>query len=173
MKLHLGCGNIIMKGWINQDVVDLEGVDSVCDLQKFPWPYEEDTFSHIKAHHLLEHLSDTIRTMEEIYRISKHKGIVNIRVPFWNSPDMISDPTHKVFFNEKTFDYFDPSKFYCQQRPYYSKARFEILRIKIFIKFRDVYKEVQSDLIKKLLLWISQFLGGIIWVIEYELRVLK
>lgn len=173
MKLHLGCGNIVLEGWINQDLVKLKGVDSVCDLQLFPWPYEENSFDELQAHHVLEHLPDTVKTIEEMHRICRDGAVVNIRVPFWNSPDMISDPTHRVFFNERSFDYFDPEKDYCIQRPYYSSARFIIEDITIYIKLRGAYKRISSRRLKKILFFISKFFCGVIWVIEFELKVIK
>jgi hypothetical protein len=36
------------------------------------------------------------------------------------------DPQHVRPFHECTFDFFDPSKKYFQERPYYSNARFHI-----------------------------------------------
>lgn len=171
-KLHIGCGNQIIPHWVNHDLVPLPGVDVVHDLTVFPWPFHDDTFDEIKAYHVLEHLPETIKTLEEIYRISASNARVHIRVPYWNSPDMISDPTHRVFFNEQSMDYFDPKARQCIERPYYSFARFEIVSKSYFIKLRG-YREIKSEFGKKLLECMAKHLCGVIWVINYELQVLK
>jgi hypothetical protein len=82
---------------------------------------------------VLEHLPETIKTVEELHRIAAPGAKVTIRVPYWNSPDMITDPTHKANFNQHTFEYFDPAQRHCLERPYYSTARFRIQKIDYFI----------------------------------------
>jgi predicted SAM-dependent methyltransferase len=49
MKLNIGAGNDIRNGWINHDIAELEGIDIVHDLNKFPWPFEDEQFSEIVA----------------------------------------------------------------------------------------------------------------------------
>ena len=39
-KLHLGCGKVIKKGFINLDSVKLKGVDVVHNLDVYPWPFK-------------------------------------------------------------------------------------------------------------------------------------
>ena len=56
MKLNLGCGNDIKKGWLNLDVAAIEGVDIVHDLSVLPLPLESDTFSEVMCQDILEHL---------------------------------------------------------------------------------------------------------------------
>lgn len=34
IKLHIGCGRTILKGWVNLDVAPLEGVDIIGDLNQ-------------------------------------------------------------------------------------------------------------------------------------------
>ena len=75
---------------------------------------------------VLEHVDDVIKTLEEIHRICKDNAKVFIAIPYWNSWEAITDPTHKNQFNEFTFEFFDPNCWRCKDRPYYSTARFEI-----------------------------------------------
>src|SRR5436190_17862449 len=127
-KLHLGCGRDIRAGYVNVDSAALPGVDVVHDLSRFPWPFADAEAEELILQHVLEHLPDTIRVMEEIWRISAPGARVVIRVPYWNASDFITDPTHIRPFNEHTFDFFDPSHPRCQERSYYSAARFHIRR---------------------------------------------
>lgn len=128
-KLHLGCGHVIKEGWLNHDMVALAGVDVVHDLRQFPWPFDDVQFEEIFADNVLEHLPDTIRAMEEIHRITRPGGKVFLGVPFWNSLEAVGDPTHKRFFTEETFDFFDPTTWRGKNREYYTKAKFKIQKI--------------------------------------------
>ncbi len=124
MKLNLGAGNDIKSGYVNHDLVALNGIDVVHDLNVYPWPMESQSFDEVIAFDLLEHLDDFMKAMEEIHRIMKPGGILKIRVPYWNSWCTHSDPTHRRGFHELRFHFFDPNSPYCAERSYYTKARF-------------------------------------------------
>jgi len=171
-KLNLGCGNEILKDWVNHDLNPLQGVDVIHDLNVLPWPFQSNSFEEIRMFHVLEHLKDTVQAMEELHRICKPGGKVSIRVPYWNSPDMITDPTHRTFFNEHSFDYFDPDKRHCKERPYYSKARFSIVKKHYYVKING-YRRVSSLKIQKILEHLARYFCGIIWVLEIELVAIK
>ena len=134
-KLHIGCGDDIKEGWINHDVANLPGVDVVHDLLSYPWPWADEEFTEIYMKDVLEHLPDTIKTLEEIFRITKSGAKIYIAVPYWNSWEAITDPTHVCQFNEFSFDFFDPTKDRCKKRPYYSFARFEINKLGLGVSF--------------------------------------
>ena len=125
-KLNVGCGNDIRQGYVNLDVSPLPGVDVVHNLEIFPWPFEDNSFDEIILQNVLEHLSDTIQVIEEVWRILKHKGKVIITVPYWNCWQSIADPTHKTYFHQYSFIFFDPKTKTGKERSYYSKARFNI-----------------------------------------------
>ncbi len=112
VKLNLGCGNDIRKGWINADILKLEGVDICFDFNKIPWPFKDDTFDEVYTSHVLEHIDDLTKTMEEIKRVCKNYGKVSIRVPHFSCGVTYRDPTHKRAFSYFTFDYFTDKCFY-------------------------------------------------------------
>jgi SAM-dependent methyltransferase len=160
---------------LNLDVAPLPGVDVVHDLERLPWPFDDNSFEEIVLINVLEHLSDTISVMEELHRISRPGGLIRIRVPYWNSPDAISDPTHKRFFNEHTFDFFDPRTRSGRERPYYSTARFHI--DELFFYTRVVaglpYLQIRRRPLKSAMVFLARRLGAVIWVEEVVLRALK
>ena len=59
-RLNLGCGRKIFKNSVNLDRVKLDGVDVVHDLNKFPYPFKDESFDEIKALAVLEHLGKSL-----------------------------------------------------------------------------------------------------------------
>jgi SAM-dependent methyltransferase len=116
-----------LPGFFGLDIAPLPGVDVVCDLERIPWPFKDSSGDEVVLFNILEHLPNTIKTMEEIWRICKPGALVRILVPYYNSPGAFQDPTHVRFFSERTFDYFtDDSATELSEYNYYSFARFEI-----------------------------------------------
>ena len=144
VRLQIGCGNEPKPGWINHDLVQLPGVDIVHDLNELPWPWGDKTIDEIWAGDVLEHLPNTIVVMEELYRITKPGAKVYISVPYWNSWEFITDPTHVRQFNEFTFEFFDPTKEAYKERPYYSKARFIIEKIGFGVQVPRRYIHIEK-----------------------------
>ena len=78
-------------------------------------------------YNVLEHLTDTVRVMEELHRILVPGGAVTIKVPYYNSYGAATDPTHLRLFSEDTMNYFTPDGTTEQSAyNYYSKARFRV-----------------------------------------------
>lgn len=82
MKLHVGCGNVILPGWTNLDIEELPGVDIVDDittLTKIP----DNSCDIIYASHVLEHVGRN--EFEDVIRIwnkkLKKNGTLRIAVP--------------------------------------------------------------------------------------------
>lgn len=143
MKLHIGAGNDIKEGWINHDLVALPEIDVVHDLNEFPWPWQDESIDEVYMKDVLEHLPDTIMVMEEIHRICKPGARVYIAVPYWNSIEAVTDPTHQSQFSEFTFDFFDPTNPRTSFRSYYSKARFEIKKMGFGVSFLRPYIKIK------------------------------
>jgi hypothetical protein len=82
LRLNLGCGHVMLDGYVNIDARELPGVDVVADLRSLP--IDEGTVDEIYAAHVIEHFSD-----EEIDRfllphwrsLLAPGGVVRIVVP--------------------------------------------------------------------------------------------
>ena len=125
MKLNLGCGRSKKPGYINLDSCLAIGPDILWDLNNFPYPFEDNTFSEILAYAVLEHLDNTVKVMEELHRISKPKARLKITVPYWASYGFATDPTHKSMFTEATFDFFTGNADYG----FITDVRYKILKL--------------------------------------------
>jgi GT2 family glycosyltransferase len=72
-----------------------------------PWPWEADSFAHIRAYELLEHLPDKLHTMNELWRVLAPGGTVELAVPTTDGTGAFQDPTHVSFWNRRSFLYFE------------------------------------------------------------------
>lgn len=104
--LDCGCGPHKIAGAIGVDRFAYRGVDVIWDLDSFPWPFENDEFDEIHFNSSIEHLTDIVKVMEEVYRIGKPSAKVYIHAPHFSSPDCFEDVTHKHHFSLFSFDYF-------------------------------------------------------------------
>lgn len=107
-KLNLGCAYKILPGHVNLDRHKHQGVDVVHDLNKFPYPFNNNEFDEILASHILEHVDDMPRTMKELHRILKSGGKLVIKGPHFSGEGSWVDPTHKRCFTYGTFTFFCP-----------------------------------------------------------------
>lgn len=125
LKITLGGGTHRQEGWINLDILNMPEVDIVCDLNN-GIPLADNSVIEIKARHILEHLDDTVKIMEEIWRVSKPGARIFIKSPYYTSIGAFKDPTHKKFFTERTFEYFLPRTKNANLPQYNIKATFDI-----------------------------------------------
>lgn len=102
-KLNLGSGNDYKKGWINLDYNKSLNPDIVHNLDVFPYPFREEAFDVIYCSHVLEHVNDFFKTLEELLKITKKGGIIHIRVPHFSNGNGYNDLTHRRFFGWFTF----------------------------------------------------------------------
>lgn len=123
VKINLGCGQDIRVGWVNVDFRDLEGVDIVHNLDKFPYPFKDNSVDEIWMEHILEHLDNPIRCLEELFRISKPSAKITISVPHWSHFMSYCDFTHKRVCSSASFLYYEINK----PSQYSKLADFEVI----------------------------------------------
>jgi len=129
VRINLGCGKDIRKGWINVDNIPLSGVDVIHDLNKFPYPFPSNYADFILMRSILEHLDDTVRVMSEVYRILKPKGKVKIIVPYYRHETAFADPTHKHFFTPSSMDFFIEGG---KHADWYTPFKFKLVKMQIY-----------------------------------------
>jgi len=109
VRLDLGCGLTKPSGFIGIDCFKHEKVDIVHDLNE-GIPYPDSSVDAVRAFDFLEHLPDRINIMNEIWRVLKPGGSVEIMVPSTDGRGAFQDPTHVSFWNENSFWYFTDKK---------------------------------------------------------------
>jgi predicted SAM-dependent methyltransferase len=72
MKLNLGCGNILRKGFKNVDILDIKASNYVkADIRRLP--FKDSSVDYVEMMSVLEHLPfrEVASTLKEIYRVMK------------------------------------------------------------------------------------------------------
>jgi len=129
--LDVGCGNAKTPSAIG--IERRHRSDKPSDLQSdidydptlFPWPIQDDAVDLVICSHVLEHLPDTVKTLEEISRITRSGGKVFIEVPHYTWFESFRHYEHIHQFSVQSFDYF------TKGNPYY-KTDFRLADRRIF-----------------------------------------
>ena len=82
MKLHLGCGNKYIEGYVNIDIRYLPGVDEVNNVGRLR-NYKSHSIDVIYASHVLEHFSrwEYESVLKRWYELLKPGGVLRLGVP--------------------------------------------------------------------------------------------
>jgi predicted SAM-dependent methyltransferase len=105
--LNLGSNRNRIPNAIGVDTIAQEGVDVVHDLNVFPYPFDDNSVKIVHAYHVIEHLSNPLKAIEEIHRILEPDGLLYLRVPHFSSLYAWGDITHKQAFSTHAFGIFD------------------------------------------------------------------
>ncbi len=104
--LDVGCGNNKTPGAIGIDSNPGTQADVFHDLNVFPWPLEANSFDRVVCSHIVEHVADMIKFMEEVHRVSRAGALIEIVTPHFSSRFSFTDPTHVRHLGWRSFDYF-------------------------------------------------------------------
>lgn len=98
MKLNMGCGVNRREGWVNVDKEAACNPDLLLDVERFPWPLDDDSVDEMLFHHSLEHMGQSsslfLDIMQEIYRVCSHGATLQVNVPHPRHDHFLGDPTH-------------------------------------------------------------------------------
>jgi len=125
--LDVGCGRLKYSGAIGVDRNPSTDADVLCDLDRPPYPFRDSSFDEVRALHVVEHVEDVIKFLEEMHRILKPGGRLYLLTPHYTDVGSFRDPTHRRHLNSYSFIYFtDPGRF-----GFYTNVRFREHRIQI------------------------------------------
>lgn len=123
-KLNIGSGEYLKEGFVNVDYYSVSKPDVEHDLNKFPYPFADDTFDWVESDHCFEHLSNPFQVMKEVHRIAKNGATVIIRVPHFSRG--FTHAEHKAGF-DVTFPYYFKKDF----KGGYQGVEFECKSVKL------------------------------------------
>ncbi len=135
--LDVGCGANKTEGAIGLDNNPRTAADVIHDLGDVPYPFEDDEFELVVANHVVEHIPDVIAFVEELYRITKHGGVIRLLTPHYTNPDWASDPTHRNHFNSYSFNQFVSEK---QLFDFYTDVRLK--PIKTYVSLANLWRAI-------------------------------
>ena len=112
MKIHLGCGNVRIPGFINIDLTQSEAVDLQSDI-RYLSSFSPNSVDLIYACNVLEHFKlYEIRAVLKRWRsLLKDDGILRVSVP-----DL--EALFKYYVKTKDLNGIYPSLFSCQGKPF-------------------------------------------------------
>jgi len=99
MKLNLGCGRKPLDGYLNVDRFSGKGVEKIVDASHLPSSWT-DSFEEVRADHFFEHVLDFPAAWQEVHRVLKPGGILEVEVPYGPDPN----PFHIRHFTERSLD---------------------------------------------------------------------
>lgn len=105
LKLNLGCSDRVLPDHVNVDISPGPGVDVVADLRE-GWPWDDASVAQVVAWDIIEHLPDAIHTMNELWRVLESGGVAQVAVPTTDGPGAFQDPTHRSYWNRRSFLYY-------------------------------------------------------------------
>lgn len=107
VKLHLGCGPNLLKGWHNHD--------RDVDLTE-PLPWQDDSCAFVFCEHVLEHLDcpRALVLMDEVYRVLRPGGVFRLAVPCMERFFERAQPEHLVALARR--GYCEPTRISATRR---------------------------------------------------------
>ncbi|MCH2194515.1 class I SAM-dependent methyltransferase [Kordia sp.] len=148
--LHFAPEQAFYKRFRNQKNLDYTTTDllspladvkaDICDL-----PFEDNSFDTILCNHVLEHIPDDTKAMQELYRVLKPSGMAILQIPqdlkreVTFEDDSITDPKERT----KIFGQYDHVRVYG--RDYFDKLR----SIGFTVKEEDYTKNFTQEEIQK------------------------
>ena len=172
--LDVGCGINKYPGSIGIDRNPDSRADVLCDLDHMPYPFADNSFDQLRAIHVIEHLSDVIRSMEEFHRLVRPGGRVRIETPHYTDFSSFCDPTHRWHLNSFSLRYFGEDN---AGYGYYSSVRFDEIsvRVKLLALWRWLGFELAVNAWPRFRRFWEYYLCYVVRgkVIEWRLRVRK
>lgn len=130
--LDLGCGKLkASPGAFTVDISPQAEPDVVHDLDETPWPLPSGQFDVIHMRHVVEHLDNIVKAMEEVHRVARPGARVVIVTPHYSCTNSYTDPTHRHHLGLRSFNYFTGESGY----DFYTSVRFKTVRKEL--RFND------------------------------------
>lgn len=140
LMLDIGCGtHLFSKLAHGIDRVDF-GQKYIADIDdiKTPWPILDNMYDSVHAYNILEHIWNKLHVLNEMWRVLKPRGIVEIVVPDAGNGKLdlsLADPTHITLWVKGTF-----TTYLCGHRPggtQYNMRKWELIECRNMTEIND------------------------------------
>jgi len=105
--LDIGCGKIKAEigeaEVIGLDFYDKSSADVICNLEEGKLPFNDNEFDEIVSKHTLEHITNLLPIVNEMWRVTKPGGLIKLWVPYFASSLAHSSLDHVRFFSYTSF----------------------------------------------------------------------
>jgi SAM-dependent methyltransferase len=151
VHLELGCGDCKRRpDAVGIDISDYPCVDIVGDVVDVLSLFPDGTVESITSSHLLEHMPDVGRLLEEMARVLTTEGRIEIIVPHFSNAYYYSDLTHKHPFGLYTLSYFAEDEVLSRKVPHYGRVpKFRL--IEVDLRFKAARPFYVRTLLKRLI----------------------
>jgi SAM-dependent methyltransferase len=172
--LDVGCGINKIPGAIGVDRNPRSRADVLCDLDRFPYPFRDNSFDRLEAIHVIEHVADVVRAIEEFHRLVRPGGVIAVATPHYTDFSSFCDPTHRWHLNSFSFRYFGEDH---AGYGYYSGARLreKKVRLRLLALWRYAGFERLVNAFPRFRRFWEHYLCFVVRgkVMEFEFEVLK
>jgi len=172
--LDVGCGINKLEGAIGIDRNPASRADVLCDLDHFPYPFQDSSFDRVQAIHVIEHVADVMRTMEEFHRLVRNGGTIFLVTPHYTDYSSFCDPTHRWHLNSYSFKFFGEKH---GGYAYYSQVRLKEKRVhvRLLALWRYLGFEFLVNTFERFRRFWEHYLCYVVRgkVMEFEFEVLK
>jgi predicted SAM-dependent methyltransferase len=81
VKIHIGCGSVILDGWLNTDL-DAPAAQQKVDITQ-PLPFHSDSCRFIFSEHVIEHIDryEAVAFLTEVFRVLRPGGVARFSTP--------------------------------------------------------------------------------------------
>ncbi len=167
--LDIGCGKRkVEPDAFGIDISPDSAADAVWNLDRYPWPLEDNRFVRIHMSHVIEHLDDPMRAMAEVWRVARDGADVFIATPHFSSHNSYTDPTHKRHLGARSFEYFTGRDF-----PSFtgSPFRFEVIKVELTFGGNFVLDGLGRFLAGRSLKWYERHAAWVFPALDIKARL--
>ncbi len=168
--LEIGAGAVPhVPGAVRLDLAPACRPDVVADANR-TLPFRNDSFDIVGAYDVLEHVDDLVRVVEEVHRVLRPGGVLQVTTPHFSSANAYTDPTHRRALGLRSFDYFAPG----HPLGYYSDAQFRVRAARLMFKGAVVGRLVAA-FARRWPVWYEDHLAWVFpgWFLYFELEAVK
>lgn len=139
-KLNVGCGRNPRPGkeWDNLDIMPGPGINIVRDIQALWSPRPDGLYDQIVMSHVIEHLTDPLAAMENLWHVAKKGAELYIITPYGATDEAWADPTHVRPQYPGSFGYYGQHHYHSADYGYRGDWEIKGMVVEVYEIFKGV-----------------------------------